>query len=44
MGAAKIRRVNASFVRDPRGSAKERWLKGYAFVSTSKADFWQYPS
>jgi hypothetical protein len=34
MGAAKIRREKAAFVRYPWDSAKERGLKGYAFVST----------
>ena len=34
MCAAKIRRVKASFSRDPWGSAKERGPKGFAFVST----------
>ena len=34
MGAAKIRRVNASFGCDPWGSAKEPGPKGYAFLDT----------
>jgi len=49
MGAAKIRRVKASFVRDPRDSAKERRLKGYAFVRSVGAIHesplhWRYAS
>jgi len=39
MCAAKIRRVKASFGRDPWDSAKERGPKGYAFINTQKADF-----
>ena len=39
MGAAKIRRVKASFGRYPWDSAKERRNKGYAFVNIQKADF-----
>ena len=39
MCAVKIRRVKASFGRDPWDSAKERGHKSYAFVNIQKADF-----